>query len=188
MIEVRNLIVFENLPFEEYLTMPGHSFSHIKTNGQYFPTTPKMQLGKDVDAYMNEPEYCCQNDLSIVRPLAIALKERVGDLYFKFRKQVSVFADFVHQGMCMRYKGRMDWALQKIIVIDTKVAENIKKTIFYFDYPNQISGYCIAFECPAGLILSVHPIKHTTELIQIPVQTAWWEKQILKYGDPLKPF
>lgn len=186
MIHVRNLIIYEDLPFEEYLRMPGFSFSHINSGGKYFPTTPKMQLGKDVDAYLNEPQYCCHNDLSLVRPAALALKDRVGPLYSKFRKQVSVTCEFIYDGMIMLFKGRMDWALQNIIVVDTKVSENIKKTIHHFDYPNQISGYCIAFSCPYGLILAVHPTKHHTNLINIPIQLEWWERQILKYGDPLK--
>lgn len=182
MIEVQNRIIYENLPFEEYLKLPGYSFSTIKADKQIIAKTPKMNLGSNVDSYLNPPGNFDGN-INIVKPIALCLKNRVGDLYYKFKKQVSITADFIHEDMRMKYKGRLDWGLERMIVIDIKVSENIFSTINYFGYPNQISGYCLGFECNTGLILSAHPKTYQTNLINITLNYDWWERQILKYGD-----
>lgn len=189
---VKNIQIYENVPFDEYLKVPGFSFSWLKAGGTFFQPTAKMNLGSEVDNYLNDPGKC-KADLRLVRPIANALISRVGlDLYRLFKKQVSILADFEYKGMRMKYKGRTDWCLLGKIVIDTKVSEDIYKTIQFFAYPDQISGYCLGTLSNIGLILAANPKKidpvtkmNKTDLINIDIQTKWWEKQILKYGDPI---
>lgn len=183
-IEVKDIVIYENLPFDQYKALPGNSFSGIKLEGKTLEPTAKMNLGSEVDNYLNQPGDF-NGDIRLVKPIANAIKSRVGNLYFKFRKQVSITATFTYQDMCFQWKGRLDWGLENIIVVDIKVAEDINKTIHFFDYPNQIVGYCLGFKCTQGLILAVNPKNLQTQLKAIRMNYYWWEQQILKFGQPL---
>lgn len=185
MITVRNLKIIENLPFEDYITLPGISFSTIKYEGKTVAPTRKMMLGSAVDDYLShQSDTTC--DLNLIKPIAQTLISRIGlDLYTKLEKQISVTCDFIFEDMLLRYKGRIDWGLQSIIVIDLKIAENIDKTLFYFDYPNQVSGYSIALSCQNSLILAINPKTLKTDLKHIKVNSYWWERQILRLGAPV---
>lgn len=183
-ILVKNIQYHESVPFEEYLKMPGYSFSGIKNHGKVWTEpTEKMKLGSSVDDYLNDPSRF-NGDLSIVKPLALKLKERVGNLYPKFKKQLSITADFYYEGMMMKYKGRTDWAIPNFLVVDIKVSESIKYAIDFFDYPNQISGYCIPMKSNYGILLSINPKTKEVNSINIPLSDLWWKKQILKFGKP----
>lgn len=184
MITVKNIKVYENMDFEDYKLLPGTSFSMIKSDFKEIKVTNKMNLGSQVDCYINNSNNF-SGDLRIIKPLAYALKLRVGDLYNKFKKQISVTCDFVYEGMILNYKGRPDWALENLLIVDTKVSDSIDKTIHFFGYPNQISGYCLPFNANKGLILAANPKNNTVKLINIPIKFDWWERQILKYGKPL---
>lgn len=186
-MEVKNRRTWDDIPFADYLKMPGFSFSWLKNNGEFFAPTNKMNLGSQVDNYLNEPERF-DGDLDIIKPMAQVIKQRVGDLYYKFDKQQTITADFIHDGMVLNYKGRPDWGYSPYIVIDIKMAENIRKTMYYFRYPDQLTGYARAKDCKAAMILSCSPKTRNNifhpELINVPLNDNWWHQQILKYGKP----
>lgn len=186
---VKNLTICRNISFDEYLKVPGFSYSWLKNEGRRFEPSTKMRLGSAVDAYLNEPEKF-EGNLALIKPLARILKVKVGGLYDKFEKQLSITADFIHEGMVLRYKGRPDWCIIRALVIDLKVSENIKDTIDFFGYPNQLSGYALAIGAYAAQILSIDPVmrrgEHKVDLINIDITKEWWERRIIQYGEPLK--
>lgn len=185
MIRVENLKFYEGVPFEEYLKMPGYSYSWIKSGGQHFKPTSKMNLGSQVDDYLNY-QSSFDGDIELIKPTAQVLRQASGDLYPYLKKQLSITADFIYEDILFQYKGRIDWGIYKMIVIDTKVAEDINKTIYYFDYPSQISGYCLALSAPVGIIIAVNPKTKEVTYLNIPIRDYWWRHKILKYGTPIK--
>lgn len=183
MIKVLHIHKIHDLPFEQYLKIKLPSFSSIKANGKIISPTNKMQLGSDVDCYLNTPKDF-NGDLTIVKPIAVALKNRIGNLYNYLNKQISYICDLQFEDMILRCKFRPDWSLENQIVIDIKCSEDIDKTINFFGYPMQISGYCIPVKAKYGLIIAVNPKTKLVKLINITPKFDWWETNILKYGVP----
>lgn len=188
MIEIKNLKMKENIAFEDYLLLPGLSFSSIKKqeNGNAeIITTNKMNFGSLVDAYLLEPNKYTGENFAAVKACAVAAKKYLGILLENGKKQLSITCNMQFSGMRIKYKGRVDiFAAQT--VIDMKVSElDILKSVNYFHYHNQLSGYALALNCNKSLLFSVHPKKHTVQMISIPTKSDWWEQMILKYGEPV---
>ena len=172
-------------PFDEYLSLPGISFSGIKSEGEFMSPTKKMVLGTKVHNYLLEPEKYDHEDIEIIKPLAMAIKNRIGPLFRYLTPEMAVLADFVHEGMRMKFKGRGDLVYPGKILIDVKVSEMpLAKAMQFFNYPSQTSGYALGFGCPVALIAQVNPKTKQTTLYNVPIITEWWEKQILRYGEP----
>lgn len=183
---VKNIQYWRNVPFEQYLTMGGVSFSKAKHEGATFTPTEKMRLGTQVDAYLNEPARF-DGDIARIKPIAGLLMQRLGSIYHKFEKQLTITADFIHDGMVLHYQGRPDWCMIRSLIVDLKISEGIFYTIDFFGYPDQLSGYAFGAEAKQALILAAHPDvrKKRTDLIRIAISDYWWIKQIEKYGEPI---
>lgn len=171
-----------DISFEEYLKLPGYSYSGIKNEGAEKFTSVKMQLGTDVHNYLLTPELY-EHTSKEVKQIALALKQRIGPLFKYLKPEVAITANFVAQGFTMPYKGRIDLCIPQKLIIDVKVTE--KLNIDYFGYDKQLSGYAIATGAKAAIIVSVHPKTFKTQITNIPIDAAWWEYQVIQRGDIL---
>ncbi len=174
-------------PFDEYLALPGWSHSGIKHEGTEFSEpTEKMQLGTHVHNYLLSPEEYRHNDINIIRPLAVKLKETLGPLFQFLKPEIAMTADFIHNDFLMKYKGRVDLGIPGKIVIDIKVSDlDPVKSMQYFRYDRPITGYCAALGTEVALLLTINPKNKNVSLKKVPMEYEWWEYQILRKGDPI---
>ena len=179
---VSNKKVFSAVNFDQYLTMPGMSYSGIKSAGGKIVETEKMKLGKKVDAYLFTPhEYQPGPDDKQIKALALAAKTELAGL--KFSGQNSYTADFTHEGKTMAYKGRPDIDAG-ILIVDLKISElDIVKAIEFFRYDWQVSGYVKASPgATMAMLLSVHPKTLKVSKMMLPIKVDWWQQAIKMYG------
>ncbi len=187
MIKVENLIVYRNLEFEQYLELPGWSYSGIRNEGKNWkPPTSKMSLGTDVHNYRLEPAKYQHANINIVKPVVQSIDIALGSLSKFLEPEISVTADFIHANRRMKYKGRIDLSIIGRVVVDLKVSQlkDPFKAIQYFGYDKQFNGYATAIGARTILMVSSHPKRlQDTKIINIPVDTLWWEDQILQRGE-----
>lgn len=181
MISVSNLKTYEGIPFEEYLRMPGYSYSSVKNEGVAFAApTARMNLGTDVHNYILTPAEYKHKNIEIVKPLALATKQVLGPLLKYLKPELAITADFEHEGFTMPYKGRVDLSVPGRLVIDLKVTEKLNLT--YFGYPDQLSGYCLGLFARTSIIITINPKTKKTQVHNIPINLAWWAEQVKKRG------
>lgn len=172
------------LSWDEYKVLPGHSYSNIK--GGTVTPTDKMLLGTAVHDYLLLGQYTGTHPLPLVRAIASKLALKLGVLLPYLQAEVAITADFVHAGLKMPYKGRLDLTVMSQLVIDIKVTQvkNIPGVLKYFGWNHQVSGYSLGSGAKAALLLTVHPGTLETNLFTIPITTDWWEHQIKRFGQP----
>lgn len=182
---VSNVRVYNDLPFEDYLNFYGYSFSGIKNAGRVFEPTAKMQLGTDVHNYLLTPDVYNHKNRELVRPIVVALKEKLPATLLKVLKpELAVTATFSHENFHMPYKGRIDLCKPGNIIIDLKVSE-VEATpqwLDFFGYGWQLSGYALAMDCKLAFIVKINPKTKKVTIINIPIRTEWWEDQIKRKG------
>lgn len=182
-MQITDRTFYSRLDMPEYLQLPGLSYSGIKNNGQAIETTAAMGLGTLVHQYLGEPaKYDHSNPL--IKKLAVEAKKAIGVLWKYAETEVAVTANFHHEGLTMPYKGRSDFMIPKKMIIDYKIikGKSVKDTIGFFGYTEQLSGYAKGLDCPLAFIIAINSKTLNTEIINMPIQTEWWDKQILKYG------
>lgn len=188
MLHTTNTHYHQNMKFEEYLTLPGYSYSGLKAKSSPFPDQPtaKMWLGTKVHNYLLEPEKYNHEDREIVKPMALAVRNVLGpELLGLMEKELVVTCDMECGGFTMPYKGRLDMCRVGRIVIDLKVSTMpLHRSIPFFGYDKQLSGYAIATGSRVALIVKVDPRNCKPETKIISIQSEWWERQVLKYGQP----
>jgi hypothetical protein len=185
MIQVFDVQIIEGMEFEDYLKMPGLSYSGILSDGVKIEETEKMKFGSLVDCYLFEPKRYSGEKFNLVRPVAKAVQDKLGPLITLGKRQLVVTCILVVDGIYVRYKGRVDLFAGNI-VIDMKVSElDLLSAIRFFGYDKQVSGYAIPLKAPVSLIISVHPKKYTTSIAPIATNTSWWERKVLEYGKPV---
>lgn len=186
MIKVTDLKVYKSLDFADYLKLDAMSFSGLKFQAP-FEATAKMRLGTGVHNYLaKDGSYDGQN-FKLVRAIARAViaflpAGIIGE------PEVSFSCTLTYCGYRMRFKGRVD-LLCKRLVIDYKVSEgNLQNSINHFGYDYQITGYCLPFFIPRGIIIQVHPHTQVVTPVLIDPSTCieYWCKKILDYGDEIK--
>lgn len=181
MISVSNIKLHESLAFEDYLKMPGKSFSGIKNEGiQFNAPTKKMQLGTNVHNYILTPAEYKHENIEIVKPLALKVKEVLGPLLKYLKPELAVTAEFEHEGFVLPYKGRLDLCLPGRIVIDLKITENLN--LSYFGYGDQLSGYSLATYARQSIIIAINPKTKATRVVNVPISDLWWKEQIKRLG------
>ncbi|TAN17211.1 MAG: hypothetical protein EPN37_07090 [Chitinophagaceae bacterium] len=192
---VRNVQLLKGVPFDDYLKLPGWSYSGIK--GTKIEPTPKMGIGTAVHNYLLTPNEF-NHDNSLVPALAIELKKILGPLLPFCTPELAVICDLIHEDMIMPYKGRIDLAVvfEKIgnplnLVIDIKITElDTRKGIDFFGYDKQLNGYSLAIGAARRVIVSVNPNKLAkrqvaTQVIPIARDIRFWEQAVLKLGKPI---
>ena len=181
---VRNLKYYHTLPFEEYLKIPGVSYSSL--NGFSGPPSTGMQLGSRVHQYLNEPKEYDWQDATTVRAIAGQLKSFLGGSYDHLEKEVAFTAEFIHNDMLMTFKGRADMMKAGRLILDVKILSgDLEKAIERFGYHKQLSGYCLATGANVAIILAFNKIKKRVEVKTITPDAAFWEYQTVKHGRPL---
>lgn len=183
-MRVKNLQYHNNIPFDEYLALPGHSYSSIK-GFQGAPNTG-MQLGTRVHQYLNEPAHYDWENAEHVRKIAGAIRTFLGDSFLHLNKEVAFTCDLIHNGMILKYKGRADALAPGRLVVDYKVLSGtLAAAVKHFNYDRQISGYCIATGASRGLIISYNKYTNRTEHTMIQPCQKWWDYQIVRLGEPM---
>ena len=182
-MKVSNINYFYNQKFEDYLKMPGTSFS--ATKNELITPTESMKLGTRVHNYLNEPHEYDWADAEKVIPIATALRATIGDAFSHLKKEVGFTSNFTHNGMTLDYKGRADMLYVGKVVIDIKVlAGSIDSAIERFGYDRQISGYCLATGANFGLIISWNKMSKKVEKKMILPSDAFWKYQCAHRGFP----
>lgn len=187
-MQVLNRKTMLTCPFDEYVKIPAWGYSGIKLSGvEPFQPTAKMKLGTHVHNYLLTPKEYKYDDIEIVKPLAIKLKETIGERLMQYLEpEMVVTADFVHEGFRMKYKGRLDLSIYGKLVIDCKITEmDIRKAVDFFGYNFQQSGYAAGIEASTAIIVAIHPKKLTTQIYHVPLRFDWWEHQIKQKGEPM---
>lgn len=183
MITVRNLKYYPDLPFDQYLQLPGMSFSTLR--GFNGPETDNMRLGTRVHNYVLTPGGYDYQQHDTVAPIAKALKTRIGPILHLFQKELSFTCTFYFNGMKLDYRGRADLARIGSLIVDLKVSGNyLEQGCKIFGYPDAISGYCLATSTPMGLIISFNKKTKTDEYKIIRPRTDYWQEAVVKYGVP----
>lgn len=185
-MRIFDIRIIEGVPFEDYLKLPGISYSTIKNNGTRIDPTFKMKFGSLVDAYVYEPNTYTGEHYELVRPIAERTVKVLGPLLKHGRRQLAVMCTMVYQGLYLYYKGRVDLEAGGL-VIDHKVSEmNVIAAINHFGYNHQLNGYAIPLGSKGGLIFSINPKPpYVIQLQAIQNSVIWWQQQVLKYGKPI---
>lgn len=180
-MQVSNTQYFFNLPFEDYLLMPGISFSGLKDE-KIIPTEG-MKLGTRCHNYLFEPATYDWQQVEIVKNVSAAIRKYIGGAFKYLLKEVSFTAEFTHNGLTMLFKGRADMLVPGKIVLDLKIlAGSLKQAIERFNYGAQVSGYCLATGSAVGIIIAWNKQKKHVEVAVITPEKGFWEYHIIQRG------
>lgn len=171
-------------PFDEYLQLPGWSYSKIKNDGNEFAPTAKMRLGTRVHNYLFDPGAYDWEEFNLVRPLAVEVAKTIGKpLLQKAFCEVAWTADFNCEGFTMPWKGRTDICIPGVLVLDLKVSElNLDAAVKHFGYDYQLTGYALGAGCPVAMIIQVNPRTKKTNVKTISLAQGFWENETKKRG------
>lgn len=185
MITVTNQRRYSRLEWDQYVALPGKSFSSLR-NPDPIPMTPKMRLGSLVDKYLFTPSEYKGEMRDIVTPIARELKSFLGSALDHATPQLAVTANFTVEGLTMPFRGLIDLSVGKNLIVDLKVSElDPVKAINHFFYNHQISGYMMAYGATKGILMSINPKTKNIKTIPIPLVEEWWIYQIKSWGVPL---
>lgn len=151
------------------------------------PPTKKMELGTLVHNYLLEPHKYQHVDFK-VKKIAASLKSVIGDTLMRYLEpEIAATADFQYEGFTMPWKGRADLAIPGKLIIDLKVINGatIYSTLDYFGYPNQLTGYCLGFDCSTAIIVAYSTLSKGCEVVPIKQNTTWWKEQVVLNGEIL---
>lgn len=183
-MQVSNTVFYNDLDFEDYLRMPGTSFSSLKD--KIITPTLGMQLGTRCHNYILEPEKYDWQQVEIVKPMAAAIRQYLGTALPYMQKEIAFTADFTHNSMRLPYKGRVDLMYPKRIIIDLKIlAGSLDASIERFGYDRQVSGYCFGTGCPVGLIIAYNKAKKKIETKTIQPNADFWDYTVVSRGEPI---
>lgn len=185
-MQIANRQLYEKMSFEDYLKIPAFSYSRIANNGIPVKSTPKMRFGSLVDAYTFEPTTYAGEQYKLVRTIAKTVNNDLGGCIKTGKPQLVVTCDMIYEDMIMKFKGRIDLYCGQLVV-DMKVSKLVLATaIEHFGYNHQLNGYALAVGARASVIYSIHPEKITVQKTIIGNSSIWWEKQVLRFGEPIK--
>lgn len=198
MIKVVNKQRHVGMAFEEYLKLPGYSFSFL--NRERFGEVPEivetkaMQRGTLVDGILTQPDRVDINNpiYPEARMIAFEIKRRYGEVFKTLVPQVSYTADFVLQTAHGVYKlpvrGRLDYEIPSQLVLDLKVTsqKNLDATIKYMGYNDQLLGYALMNGSNVAYLMSYCVPTKSIGIRSIELNDySFWERKILKYGEVL---
>ena len=151
--------------------------------------TDGMKLGTRVHKYLLEPKEYDWQDIEAVKEIATCLRKEVGPAFEFLQHEVSITADFSHDGFTMAYRGRIDSGFLGRILIDYKVLSGaLLPAIDRFGYINALSGYCMSTRTPAALILAYNRKTKKCEkfyLDESKFSIEFWEQAVITHGKPV---
>lgn len=192
MITISQVVQYNSVPFQKYQELPGYSTSFLKQQKggikPDFVMTDKVRVGSIVDAILTEPGKVdmCSPLYPAAREIAFKLKEAFGDIFKQMVPQVSYTGVVEYAGMKMRVRGRLDFLLPKLAVIDLKVtdATDLDALITFMKYREQMFLYCkFAGVDKAYLIFYVKKTKKCiVKYIDCSGCSEWWQAKIMEFG------
>lgn len=196
MLTYSNITRHLNVPFDKYLNFPGYSFSFLKreVNGvaPEFIGSDKVKLGSLVDAILTQDEKIDYEDPQFNRAMQIAIeiKDKFGTMIKSFVPQVSYTGTMEYKGFKIVSKGRLDWELLKLAVVDLKVTaakddKAFKAFIEHMGYGDQLFNYCGLSGTKRAYILPYSTTaKRCLSIVNIPIgdRNEFWEEKVLKFG------
>jgi hypothetical protein len=103
-MQVKNIQLYKGIDFDNYQAKEGHSYSSIKNSDtEPFKQTYKMQLGTEVHNYLLEPATYKHERRELIEPIARAAYDVIGHALPFLDTELSVTADFEHEGFIMPY-------------------------------------------------------------------------------------
>lgn len=190
--------------FEDYLSIEGYSHSSLKQikDGikQEFIPSDKVKIGKIVDSIrMGEKANLSDPLYPMAKDIAERIRVELGDSTIKMlSSQISYIGNMIdaETGLSMIIKGRPDWELGKLAVIDLKVTfhpgkkkEDFIPLINYMGYDNQLwnygklgnkkSHYLVMYSVKARQTFF---FKRLEDDISRLGAENWWTDKILEYG------
>jgi hypothetical protein len=182
------------MPFDEYLKLPGYSFSFLKRERSGFAEdmapTAKIEVGKLVDAILCEPATVRMDHplYPIAKAIAFILQQQFGPLLARMRKQTSYTCLFTANGWSMPFRGRPDFELPVRAIVDLKITseKKILPLIEYMQYWDQQYGYAKAAGVPKRYILIYSRPNKEAILLAQPMtdHNDWWAERIERFGWP----
>jgi hypothetical protein len=193
MIQYTDIVRYDNLSFEDYLKLNGHSHSFLKANIQgvrkFIDVTDNMRVGSMVDAILTEP---AKADMSSelyphCKAIAFELKKMFGDVMMACKKQISYTANATFNGLSIPTTGRLDFLLENAAVIDLKITQSkdVDALIKYMGYENQVWHYSkMAKVSKAYLIMYSVPLKKViVKFIDASSDmNEFWVNKIIDFG------
>lgn len=181
---ISDLKYYHNLDFDQYIALPGFSFSGFKGD---VPDSPGLRLGHMVHTYLLEPTRFDWNHshMNEVKRIAAAIRGKLGVLLPTMQKELSITANFHHNGLTLPYKGRIDLGVPGSLIIDLKILSgSLHSAIERFGYDHQLSGYCVATSTPIAMIVSFNKKIKDVESAIITPSKDWWQYRVLTHGIP----
>lgn len=183
-MQIFDVRILDGVPFDEYLKLPGLSFSGTN-NRAPVNVTERMMLGTRVHTYLLEPSKYDGQHYKLVRAISLEVNKHIGALIKRGKSELTVLCTMVHRGFYLYYKGRVDLFAGGMI-IDLKVSElEIVAAINHFGYNSQLNGYAIALQARASVLFSINPKTLKVQTAPIPNSVTYWEQAVLQYGKPI---
>lgn len=181
-MQITNRQLIENIG-QEYFSMPGVSFSSLKTRP--IAPTPGMKLGTLVHQYLLEPAQYDHSHREIVIPIADKLRVMLPHFYLA-KKEVTAFCTMEHGGFTLNFRGKIDLLIPNMAVVDLKImdATDPMPSIMYFGYFDQLNGYMAAAGVPCGFIVAYMKKTREVKVVSVPSTHHFWEKTVLTHGKP----
>jgi hypothetical protein len=193
MITYNNIIRHDNIQFEEYLKMPGYSQSFLKSERHGLKAeieiTNNIRLGKLVDGILTEPATVNMRDelYPVAKGVVNEIKNFFGFALPHFKTQVSYTADVMYNGFTLPTKSRLDFLLEKQLVLDLKVtmSKDFRGIIDWMGYENQVWHYSKSAQVPKGFLLMHSVPLKKTQLFTVPMpdSNSFWENKVIKFGN-----
>lgn len=193
MIVYKDIVRYDNQGFDDYLKLEGYSHSFLKRNingvQEAITITENIRIGSLVDKILTEPESADMTDelYPYCKIIAFELKKFFGRSLTVLQSQVSYTATCEYGGFELRVKGRLDFLLEAIAVIDIKVTKSkqIDQLIEFMGYKNQLWHYCkMANVTKAYLVIYSIPLKQVI-IKSVDVSESvnnFWANKIIDFG------
>lgn len=193
MINYSDIRRYDNMPFDEYLKLPGYSHSFLKRerNGitEELKMTDNILLGSLVDSLLTDLTKVNMSSTlyPAARRIAATLKQQFGDMINCFKKQVSYTGQMECAGFRMPVTGRLDFLLESYAVIDLKVTQSkdMSSLIQFMGHENQVWNYAKLAQVPKAFLMIYSVPMDKTFIIQLNCsnqENEFWKEKILKFG------
>lgn len=195
MITYTNIQSFDDIAFGEYLKLPGYSQSYLKAEKNGIApgvnVTDNMRLGTMVDNILTNPkEVDYDSDLfDAGKSIALEIRKHWGAFIDRFSKQKNYVAEAEYQGFYMPVRGRLDFLLPKLAVIDLKCTNTKLKAIpglvEFMGYENQLWHYASLSQVKRAYLLIYSRPDKETKLFTVDVSNPvnyFWADKITKFG------
>ena len=193
-MEIQNVQFHNDVPFDQYLKLPGYSNSFLKReyNGycEPFIGSAKVDFGSLVDDLLTDPTNADLDNPEYFTAVKVAteIKAFVGEAAFdSFETQVSFTGALTWKGISMPVKGRLD-LFGMGYVWDLKVTEagekDLDALIEFMGYKNQMFLYSKAMKVNKAILIfySRKDKKVIFKPLTIEDSNPFYEDKMLKFG------